>query len=94
MDAPPANQMYRFSGAVACTTSSAAATATLNLKYTDVSNTAQTVSVTATCTTLGAASVASMVQAIRVKSGASITYGVTIANTPTYDLDARLEKMN
>jgi hypothetical protein len=84
---------FRFSGAVSCTTSSSGATATLNLKYTDTSNTAQTVSVTATCTTLGASSVAQITQTIRAKNATTVTYGVTISNTPTYDVDARLEQL-
>jgi hypothetical protein len=90
---PKADALFRFSGQVDCTTSSAAATATLNLKWTDTSNTAQTLSVTATCTTLGAASLADMVHAIRAKASTAITYGVTIANTPTYDVDVRLETL-
>jgi hypothetical protein len=88
-----ATSTFRFSGLVACTTSSATATATLNLKYTDTSNTAQTVSVTATCTTLGSASVADITKTIRAKNATNITYGVTIANTPTFDVSARLEQM-
>jgi hypothetical protein len=91
MTTAPADQPYRFSGTVACHTSVSTATATLNLKYTDVSNTAQTVSVTATCTTLGAASVAEITQTLRAKSGTAITYGVTIANSPNYDVSVRLE---
>jgi len=91
--APETATAYRFSGSLNCTTSSAAATATLNLKWTDTSNTAQTLSVTATCTTLGAASVADMVHQIRAKASTAVTYGVTIANTPTFDVDVRLEAM-
>ena len=84
---------FRFSGGTACTTSSAAATATLNLKYTDTSGTAQTVSVTSTCTTLGSASVSQITQSFRAKNATAITFGVTIANTPTYDVFARLEAL-
>ena len=87
------NSVYRFSGTIDCTTTSAAATASLNLKWTDTSNTAQTLTVTSTCTTLGASSLADMVRAIRAKSGTTITYGVSIANTPTYDVSVRLEAM-
>lgn len=84
---------FRFSATLGCTTSSASATATLNLKWTDTSNTAQTLSVTATCTTLGAASIADMVHTIRAKNATTITYGVTIANTPTFDINVRLESL-
>jgi hypothetical protein len=85
---------YIFNGTIACTTSSAAATATLNLKYTDVSGTSQTVSATATCTSLGAASVAQISQTIYAKNATNITYGVTIANTPTYDVSVSLAPQN
>ncbi len=86
------DSVYRFNGEINCTTASAAATATLNLKYFDTSNTAQTVSTTATCTTLGASSVGSISNLIREINGHSITYGVTIVNTPTYDVSVRLEQ--
>jgi hypothetical protein len=91
--APTGSQLYRFTGTVNCTTSSAAATATLNLKYTDTSNTAQTLSTTATCTSLGASSIANLVNSVRAKAATAVTYGVTIANTPTYDVDVRLEQL-
>jgi len=84
-------ELFRFSGTVNCTTTSAAATATLNLKYTDTASTAQTVSVTDTCTSLATTGVPNIVAALRAKGGTNITYGVTIANTPTYDVDVRLE---
>lgn len=85
-----ANAVYLFRGTVPCDSSSASATATLNLKYTDPSNTRETVSATATCTTLGSGSVAYLDNIIRALAGTTITYGVTIANTPTYDVSARL----
>lgn len=84
---------YRFTGQLDCTTSSAAATATLNLKWTDTSSTAQTLTAVATCTTLGSASFADLIHFIRAKTATTITIGVTIANTPTYDFEARLETM-
>lgn len=86
-------QLYRFTGTINCDTTSAAATATLNLKHTDTGSTAQTVSITDTCTTLVATGVPNMVVGLRAKAATNITYGVTIANTPTYDVDVRLEKM-
>jgi hypothetical protein len=88
------SQLFRFIGTVNCTTTSAAATATLNLKYTDTGSTAQTVSVTDTCTALVTTGVPNLNVGLRVKAGTNITYGVTIANTPTYDVDVRLEQMN
>lgn len=84
---------YRFSGNVGCDSASAAATASLNLKYTDVGNHAESVTITSTCTTLGTGSVADMVHFIRALNGTAITWGITIANTPTYDADVRLELM-
>lgn len=87
-----ANAAYFFSGVIDCTTSSASATATLNLKWTDTSSTAQSYTALATCTTLGAASFNDLERMIRVKSGTNITYGVTIANTPTYDVSVRLKQ--
>jgi hypothetical protein len=85
-----ANTDYLFHGTVNCTASSASATATLNLKWTDTSNTAQTLSALATCTTLGTASVNDLDHMIRALAGTTIKYGVTIANTPTYDVGVRL----
>lgn len=82
---------WRFTGSINCTTTSAGATATLNLKYTDTANTAQTVSVTDTCTALVTSGVPQITQSIRAKSGTNITWGVTIANTPTYDVSVTLE---
>jgi len=93
MVTPPTASMWRFSGTINCTTTSAAATATLNLKYTDTASTAQTVSVTDTCTALVTTGIPQLVQALRAKASTAITWGVTIANTPTYDVSVRLEKM-
>jgi hypothetical protein len=83
---------YRLLGNVTCTAASAGAAATINLKWTDTSSTAQTLAVTATCTILGAASFADSIHFIRAKNATAITYGVTIANTPTYDVNVRLEQ--
>jgi len=85
--------LYRFTGTINCTTTSAAATATLNLKYTDSASAVQTVSVTDTCTALVTSGIPNLVVGLRAKNATAITYGVTIANTPTYDVDVRLEKM-
>lgn len=89
-----ATTLFHFSGTVNCTTSSAAATATLNLKYTDSASTAQTVSVTDTCTSLVTSGIPNIDVALRAKTGTVITYGVTIANTPTYDVDVALEQLH
>jgi hypothetical protein len=85
---------WRFSGDVNCTGSSAAATATLTLSWTDTSNTAQTQTVTATCTTLGSSSLGQITYSFRAKSGTNISWAVSIANTPTYDVDVALESVN
>jgi hypothetical protein len=87
----PAVGLYTFVGTVNCTTTSASATATLNLKYTDTANTVQTVSVADTCTSLVTSGVPGLNVPLRAKAGTAITWGVTIANTPTYDVDVRLE---
>lgn len=81
----PVTTIYRINAAVACTGTVAAATAILAIKYTDVSSTVQTLTVaTATCTALGSASVASMVQEVVISTGTNVQYSVTIANAPTY----------
>jgi hypothetical protein len=89
-----ATTLFRFSGQVNCTTTSSAATATLNLKYTDSASTAQTVSVTDTCTTLVTTGTPHIDQTFRAKNGTAITYGVTISNTPTYDVDVVVEQLH
>ncbi len=85
--------LYRFTGTVNCTTTSAAAVATLNLKYTDTGSASQTVSVSDACTALVTTGVPNLVVALWAKNGTAITYGVSITNTPTYDVDVRLESM-
>lgn len=81
----PTTTLYRINAAVACTGATAAATAILIIKYTDPSSTVQTLTLaTATCTTLGAASLASMIQEVIISSGTNVQYSVTIANAPNY----------
>ena len=87
----PTSYLYTLLGTINCTTTSASATATLNFKYTDTGSTAQTVSVTDTCTTLITTGVPNINVAARIKAGTTPTWGVTIANTPTYDVDVRME---
>lgn len=81
----PLTSLYRINAAVACTGTVAAATAILVIKYTDPSSTVQTLTAsTATCTALGSASVASMIQEVVLLTGTNVQYSVTIANAPTY----------
>lgn len=88
------NALFRISGNIGCTTSSAAATATLTLGWTDTSSTAQSaVPTLATCTTLGSASMTSFTQVIQAKLSTNITYAVAIASTPTYDLRFTIEQL-
>lgn len=77
--------LYRLSASVSCTASTAAATAILIIKYTDPSNTVQTLTLaTATCTTLGAASIANTLQPLNILTGTAVQYSVTIVNAPSY----------
>lgn len=79
------NALFRIDTGVACTGSAAAATAITTLTYTDPSNTVQTITIpTATCTTLGAASVASNSTIINAKNATAIQYSVAQANTPAF----------
>jgi hypothetical protein len=79
------NTLYTVKASVGCTGAVSSATAFLSITYTDVSNTAQTITApTATCTTLGASSVAQLTQSFSTKSGTAIKYSVTTANAPTY----------
>lgn len=77
--------LYRINASVACTSSTATATAILIIKYTDPSSTVQTITLaTATCTALGSASVASLDQGMAILTGTNIQYSVTAANSPNY----------
>jgi hypothetical protein len=81
----PITTLYRINAAVACTGTTSTATAILIIKYTDPSSTVQTLTLaTATCTTLGSASVASMVQEVVISSGTNVQYSVTSALSPNY----------
>jgi len=82
---PPATTLYRINAAVDCTSSTATATAILIIKYTDPGSTIQTITLaTATCTTLGSLSVASLDQGVTISSGTNVQYNVTTANSPIY----------
>lgn len=82
-----ANTDYLVVATLYCDTTSAAATATLTISYTDVGSQAQTITpAAAACTALGATSFALINSPIAVKTATNITYAVAIANTPTYDV--------
>lgn len=88
-----ADASYRVGGTVYCETTSAAATATLTVTYTDPSNTVQTITGTgAACATLGASSFQVVNTPIRAKAGTNIQYAVAIANTPTYDVSVQIHQ--
>jgi len=81
----PVTTLYRINAAVACTGTTAAATAILAIKYTDPSSTVQTLTLaTATCTALGSASVANLIQEALIITGTNVQYSVTVANAPNY----------
>lgn len=87
--------LFRVHLSVECTTTSASATVTPAVLYTDTSNTAQTVTGTAaTCTTLGAASNTSQDVTFRAKNATNIQYQTTISNTPTYDVSVAVEQLS
>lgn len=77
--------MYHVEANISCTVASAAATVTMTVNWTDSSGTAQSTSQTATCTTLGSASWASIIINPEVKTGFPIARTVTIVGTPTYN---------
>lgn len=82
--------LFKIEADVACTTTVSTATATLQIGYTDVSGTAQTATATAaTCTTLGASSVASFGTNVMMYGNAGsgqsvLTYKITQANSPQF----------
>ena len=77
--------LYRINASVACTSSTATATAILIIKYTDPGSTVQTITLaTAACTTLGSTSIASLDQGISILTGTNIQYSVTVLNSPSY----------
>lgn len=85
---------YHLSATVNCDTSVVAATVTFSYGWTDPSNTAQSVNVSAAvCTTLGAASVASVDQTFRAITGTAINISAAISGSPNYDVVANLEQL-
>lgn len=88
-----ADTQFVIHGSIACTGTVATATAALSVKYTDPSNTVQTLAPSAAvCTTLGAASVAMVNQVVRVKASTNIQYLVTVANSPTYEASVKISQ--
>jgi hypothetical protein len=86
--------LFRVHLSVECTTTSAAATVTPAVLYTDTSGTVQTVTGTAaTCTALGASSNTSQDVTFRAQNATAIQYQTTIANTPTYDVSVTVEQL-
>ncbi len=90
----PATAVYQIRGAINCDSAKAAATVTLSFSYTDTLSTAQTIpAVTATCTTLGSASIASINQVVQAETGTLITVTTTVSGGPTYDVSASLDQI-
>jgi len=86
--------LFRVHLSVECTTTSAAATVTPAVLYTDTSGTVQTVTGTAaTCTALGASSNTSQDVTFRAQNATAIQYQTTIVNTPTYDVSVTVEQL-
>jgi hypothetical protein len=84
-----ANQGYFIAIATACdTTGGGGADTRVSIKYTDVSNTVQTLANLAisSCTALGATSTASSSFPIIAKAGTAVQYSTTVTAVPTYDL--------
>ena len=87
--------LFRVHLSVECTTTSAAATVTPSVLYTDTSNTVQTIAGSAaTCTALGASSNTSQDVTFRAKTATNIQYQTVIANTPTYDVEVTVEQLS
>lgn len=85
-------QSFRVSLVVNCTVVGAGDTITPTVTYKDASNTTQTLTVAAAdCTTLGAASIASINAVFRAKRSAVISYETAIATSPNYDITVTLE---
>jgi hypothetical protein len=80
-----ATTLYRINASVNCTSATAAATAILTIKYTDPSSTVQTVLLAAaTCTALGSAAMANLIQSVAILNGTNIQYSVATVNSPLY----------
>ncbi len=81
------NAEFKAEFAINCDTTSAAAAATVSIRWTDPSSTVQTFNPTGiACTTLGSSSYASVPLTFNAKAATAIQYSTAIVNTPTYDL--------
>jgi hypothetical protein len=86
---PGATATFQILADAVCTTSSAAATVTLTVTYTDSSGTAQTIAPSAaSCNALGASSFARINEYIEAKASTNIQVAASIANTPTFNVRA------
>jgi Pectate lyase superfamily protein len=88
----PTNGTYTMSYVVNCDTSVSTATATPSYAWTDPSGTTHSITGSAaTCTTLGSASIASLMLPIDVEASTAVTYSVGVANSPNYDFHIKVE---
>ena len=81
---------YSVHASLRCTTTSAAATVNITIRWTDAAGggTAQSITLgsAVTCTTIGSASIGALQTLIAPKVATAITYETAIVNTPTYDV--------
>lgn len=83
---------YHLKGAVGCNAATASSTAVLTVRYSDVSNTTQTLTATANCASMGTASVAQINQIIRAAPATTMGASVAITGAPTYDASVVVEQ--
>jgi hypothetical protein len=84
-------QMYQVNAAISCRATAAGDTLTLNILWTDGSSTAQTLSGTALCTTLGANSWAQITQSVLVGNGQALQWSASaVTNTHASTWDVRV----
>jgi mucin-19 len=90
-----ADAFYTVDADVNCDSSVSTGVATLTITFTDTSNTVQTYTTNAACTTLGSSSIGSIRQAFRAKNGTNIRYGVAHTGTqPTYDVSVAVNQLS
>jgi hypothetical protein len=90
----PANAFYNLLANVTCDTS-VSGTETLTLTWSDPSGTVQTLTASANCTTLGASSWGSIVQAIRMQAGTSLNRTTShTGSQPNYDESVALYQIS
>jgi len=89
------NASYMVAANVSCVTSVSTAVAPLVITYTDTSSTTETYTGSATCTTLGTNSTASIMQSFRAASGTIISYSVVhTGSQPHYDVSIALYQLS